>query len=181
MTDWESACDSGNQSSGSIHPVSPCRLCAATGYRFDARAAIYQPNERRGTLARASGSTILRHQTPYEPVAQGGAAAHAGRCRHCMLGQKRSARPSPSLVTGSSSISIESSRIKGGRVLITVKEEPNLVPLCPHCDAQLDEVRARQVSAVGTKSFPFGKRYIYACPSCNRALGISHRKGFWAG
>lgn len=65
--------------------------------------------------------------------------------------------------------------------MTTVKEAPNLVPLCPHCDARLDEVRARQVSAVGTTSFLFGKRYIYACPSCARALGISHRKGFWAG
>ncbi len=39
------------QSEFRINPPSiPCRLCAATGYRFDARAAIYQPNERRGTL-----------------------------------------------------------------------------------------------------------------------------------
>jgi hypothetical protein len=38
------------------------------------------------------------------------------------------------------------------------------VPLCPHCDVRLDEVRARKVSAVGTTSFPFGKRYNYACP-----------------
>ena len=93
-----------------IKPASPCRLCAATGLPVRRPAAICQPNERRRTLAHASGSTILRHQTPYEPVA----VAHAGRCRHCMLGGKRSARPSPSLVTGSSSISTESSRVMEG-------------------------------------------------------------------
>ena len=62
-----------------------------------------------------------------------------------------------------------------------VNENPNLVPLCPHCEAPLNEVDARTVSAVGSSSFQFGKRYIYACPSCRKALGISHRKGFWAG
>lgn len=65
--------------------------------------------------------------------------------------------------------------------MTTVKEELDLVPLCPHCEAQLDEVRARKITAVGTPSFLFGKRFIYACPSCHKALGISHRKGFWAG
>lgn len=65
--------------------------------------------------------------------------------------------------------------------MTVVIESADLVPLCPHCDELLQEVHGRTVSARGATSFGFGKRYIYACPSCNKALGISHRKGFWAG
>lgn len=62
-----------------------------------------------------------------------------------------------------------------------VKEDPNLIALCPHCKASLNEVLGRTVLVQGSGSFQFGKRYIYACPSCHKALGITHRKGFWAG
>ena len=62
-----------------------------------------------------------------------------------------------------------------------INENPNLIPLCPHCKAPLNEIDARSVPASGPGSFQFGKRYIYACSSCHKALGISHRKGFWAG
>lgn len=65
--------------------------------------------------------------------------------------------------------------------MTTARESPDLVPLCPHCKNTLNEVLARKVNAVGTASFSFGKRYIYSCPNCGKALGISHRKGFWAG
>jgi len=65
--------------------------------------------------------------------------------------------------------------------MTVVIESADLVTLCPHCDAPLGEVHARTVTARGGTSFGFGKRYIYACPSCRKALGISHRKGFWAG
>jgi uncharacterized protein with PIN domain len=66
--------------------------------------------------------------------------------------------------------------------MTVVIESADLVPLCPHCDAPLQEVHGRTVTARGgATSFRFGKRYIYACPSCHKALGISHRKGFWAG
>lgn len=63
----------------------------------------------------------------------------------------------------------------------TIREDPDLSPTCPHCDAPLTEVRATTVPAVGSASFQFGKRYVYACPRCNKLLGITHRKGFWAG
>lgn len=64
---------------------------------------------------------------------------------------------------------------------LTVVEDPDLVPQCPHCDTFLTSVRARQLSPTGTPASRFGKRYIYACPSCNKTLGVSHRKGFWMG
>lgn len=64
---------------------------------------------------------------------------------------------------------------------LTVVEDPDLVPQCPSCDTFLTSVRARQLSPVGRPVSRFGKRYIYACPSCNKILGISHRKGFWMG
>ena len=67
--------------------------------------------------------------------------------------------------------------------MTVVRESPDLVPLCPHCALPLDEIKSRVVRTAGRSSpeFRFGKRYIYACPSCHKALGISHRKGFWAG
>ena len=67
--------------------------------------------------------------------------------------------------------------------MIVIRESPDLVPLCPHCESPLDEVlgRAVDVGRGGGAQIRFGKRYIYACPKCRKALGISHRKGFWAG
>ncbi|MFO7959745.1 MAG: hypothetical protein R6U94_02220 [Nitriliruptoraceae bacterium] len=64
---------------------------------------------------------------------------------------------------------------------IQVEEDPTLVPDCPHCGTALSTVRTRLLSATGSPKTRFGKRYAYACPSCNRLLGISHRKGFWMG
>ena len=65
--------------------------------------------------------------------------------------------------------------------MTVLKEDPNLVPLCPHCKAELTEVVGREMSVTGSTSFTFGKRYIYACPRCRKVIGITHRKGFWAG
>lgn len=67
--------------------------------------------------------------------------------------------------------------------MTTIKESLDLVPLCPHCEAPLNTVDARpiDVGRGGGAQIRFGKRYIYACPSCGKALSISHRKGFWAG
>lgn len=64
---------------------------------------------------------------------------------------------------------------------VTVRENRHLVPLCPHCDTPLATIDARQIGATGTLTSRFGKRFIYACPACNKALGVSHRKGFWMG
>lgn len=52
---------------------------------------------------------------------------------------------------------------------------------CPHCEHDLDSVNADLLMTAGGGVFSFGKRYIYSCPSCNRVLGVSHRKGFWMG
>ena len=52
---------------------------------------------------------------------------------------------------------------------------------CPHCEQDLDRINADLLQPSRTGVFSFGKRYIYSCPSCNKVLGISHRKGFWMG
>ena len=64
---------------------------------------------------------------------------------------------------------------------VTIREERDLIPRCPHCDRELSEVVATTPSSAGSASFTFGKRTVYACPTCRKALGVSHRKGFWAG
>lgn len=64
---------------------------------------------------------------------------------------------------------------------VMITEDPDLVPLCPHCSHELNEVVGTTPKAQGTAAFMFGKRTVYACPSCRKALGISARKGFWAG
>lgn len=52
---------------------------------------------------------------------------------------------------------------------------------CPYCGHDLDGVNADLLAASSSGVFAFGKRYIYSCPSCNKVLGISQRKGFWMG
>lgn len=56
-----------------------------------------------------------------------------------------------------------------------------LVPQCPHCDAVLNTIHTRRLDVVGDRTTIWGKRYVYACPSCNKLLAITHRKGFWMG
>ncbi len=60
-------------------------------------------------------------------------------------------------------------------------EDISMSALCPHCDAPLDTILAREVDLQGSPPARFGKRFAYACPSCSRLHGISHRKGFWMG
>ena len=64
---------------------------------------------------------------------------------------------------------------------VTIKEDHDLFPRCPHCDAELTEISATTAAAQGSRSFTFGKRYVYACPTCKKFLGLSQRKGIWAG
>jgi len=59
--------------------------------------------------------------------------------------------------------------------MITCEERSDETPLCPHCNAALNKVSCRRLSAT------FGKRYVYYCPGCKKVLGVSHRKGFWMG
>ena len=54
-------------------------------------------------------------------------------------------------------------------------EKNDIVPICPHDDAQLNLVYGSGLEST------FGKRYIYFCPNCHKVLGLSHRKGFRIG
>ena len=64
---------------------------------------------------------------------------------------------------------------------IMVAEDVDLVPLCPHCNKELNEIAGRTLKSRGEAAFMFGRRTVYACPSCRKILGVSHRKGFWMG
>lgn len=59
--------------------------------------------------------------------------------------------------------------------MISVKENSGTQPRCPHCGEEIHTINSHRVIST------FGKRWIYSCTSCNRSLGVSHRKGFWMG
>ena len=59
--------------------------------------------------------------------------------------------------------------------MIEAQERNDIIPVCPHCNQQIEKVCFRELTAF------LGKRYIYFCPVCNKVLGVSHRKGFWMG
>lgn len=48
-------------------------------------------------------------------------------------------------------------------------------PLCPHCEKPISKIKATRIRA------KFGVRFLYFCDHCKKALGVSHRKGFWMG
>ena len=58
---------------------------------------------------------------------------------------------------------------------ITVNEDPDLVPRCSHCGAELTEIGATTVKPQGSFTFRIGKRHIYACPFCRKILGFTQR------
>ena len=58
---------------------------------------------------------------------------------------------------------------------IELERSDDVDPLCPHCERALTRIGAREIRST------LGKRYIYFCPHCKKALGVSHRKGFWMG
>jgi hypothetical protein len=59
--------------------------------------------------------------------------------------------------------------------MIELKESPDEVPLCPHCEAPVKTMYFQLLSKW------FGRRYVYFCSACKKVLSISHRKGFWMG
>jgi uncharacterized protein YbaR (Trm112 family) len=59
--------------------------------------------------------------------------------------------------------------------MIELEEHLAVLPICPHCKAELQTVAYRELRGI------LGKRFIYFCPNCRSALGVSHRKGFWMG
>lgn len=64
---------------------------------------------------------------------------------------------------------------------VVIKEDPQFIPVCPHCNAELGEIVGTMPSAQGSSKFKFGKQTVFACPRCRKVLGFSQRKGFWAG
>jgi hypothetical protein len=56
---------------------------------------------------------------------------------------------------------------------LELREE--IQPICPHCQTEITTLWYRELRG------PFGRRYIYFCSQCRKALGVSHRKGFWMG
>ena len=59
--------------------------------------------------------------------------------------------------------------------MINLKERPDKAPLCPHCEAEIKTLYYQVLSKW------LGRRYIYFCGTCNKVLGVSHRKGFFMG
>ena len=59
--------------------------------------------------------------------------------------------------------------------MVKLEERQDVTPVCPHCDAELWRVWFQPITGV------LGRRYLYFCPECRAALGVSHRKGFWMG
>jgi len=59
--------------------------------------------------------------------------------------------------------------------MLELKEKEDVEPLCPHCSKPLLTIWMHELRSL------LGKRFIYFCPECKKALGISHRKGFWMG
>lgn len=64
---------------------------------------------------------------------------------------------------------------------VVIQQDPDLIPLCPYCERELSQIVATEPKGIGKGTFGIGKRTAYACPSCRKLLGISHRKGVLAG
>jgi len=56
-----------------------------------------------------------------------------------------------------------------------IVETTTETPICPHCEKHIDRVLAKKIKG------KLGVRYLYFCSHCKKALGVSHRKGFWMG
>ena len=54
-------------------------------------------------------------------------------------------------------------------------EERSDPPRCPHCKEPLTRLVRTRIQD------PLGKAYLWSCPNCRTALGVTHRKGFWMG
>ena len=56
----------------------------------------------------------------------------------------------------------------------TLVDRPDLVPLCPHCDRELDEVY-RRGSGVPIGQ---GRTLVYFCGTCRKVLGFAQGRMF---
>ena len=59
--------------------------------------------------------------------------------------------------------------------MIELTQRSDIDPLCPHCTQTLKNVLYREI-----RTF-WGRRYLYFCSACHKALGVTHRKGFFMG
>jgi hypothetical protein len=59
--------------------------------------------------------------------------------------------------------------------MIDSEEKKDVLPICPHCKAEIRKLWFRQLSK------DLGKRCVYFCPECRSCLGVSHRKGLTMG
>ena len=55
---------------------------------------------------------------------------------------------------------------------LQIVEREDLLPICPHCNAQLAEV---YVKTKGLGLFT-GKNVVYFCPHCNKVLGFGQSR-----
>ena len=53
-----------------------------------------------------------------------------------------------------------------------VVKRDDLLPICPHCEAELPEVHARSSGA----PFVQGHNVIYFCPHCRKVLGAGQSR-----
>lgn len=62
------------------------------------------------------------------------------------------------------------------RASLPVVEAPDdFAAICPHCEVELKGLVQQRMNAV------YGTAFAWACPSCRRVIGVSHRKGFFMG
>ena len=55
---------------------------------------------------------------------------------------------------------------------LQITEREDLLPICPHCSAQLVEVYIK-TKGLGLLT---GKNVIYFCPHCNKVLGFGQSR-----
>lgn len=53
------------------------------------------------------------------------------------------------------------------RMPFTVVRSDDLVPICPHCEAEVPEIYARRPRG----SFGIGRGFVFFCPHCRKVLG----------
>ena len=58
---------------------------------------------------------------------------------------------------------------------VVLEQKDSVQPKCPHCSTEIRRIWFQEIKST------LGKRYVYFCPSCSSALGVSHRKGFLMG
>lgn len=52
-----------------------------------------------------------------------------------------------------------------------VKSSDDEIPICPHCEQELHEVKMKNVNH---KIFTVSEKFVYFCPHCHKVLGLSH-------